>query len=197
MVCSRCGAKLGRKARRCTACGEVLARPNNHPGAPDPALKRKRLLLVGAAIAAVVVTVLLIFSFSSRNRAEKAAKALYSAVTDLDMNRVGDCLPPAVIQDMEESLDLKDSKMKIRSAEELSREEVEDIDALYGIAYGTEEGYVEAASVVYAEITYHGELLSEEAVPLTMIQIGGDWYVEVFRTAEALEEIGLSVDFLP
>lgn len=200
MICSKCGTKSPDHAGYCTNCGERFAKPRNDPGKADPALTKKQKLIAAAAAAVVlVIAIILVFAFSG-NEAEKAAKGAYEAVADMDIEAAIGILPPAMVSYITESLDFADSDFRVTGSEELSKERVEEIDAVYGIQYGTKEGYIEAATVVYAEISYHGESLSKEAIPLVMVEIGGDWYLEPLSTAEELEKADFAYDisgFLP
>ncbi len=194
MNCSKCGAKNSDGAGFCTACGERFVKPRNNPGKVDPALTKKQKLIAAAAAAVILITaIILVFAFSG-NEAEKAAKKTYEAVADMDMEAAVGMLPPAMVSYMKESLDFADSEFRITESEELSAERVEEIDAVYGIQYGTEEGYIEAATVVYAQLSYHGETLAPEGLPLVMVEIDGGWYLEPLSTAEALEEAGFAYD---
>ena len=63
MICSKCGTKSADQAKFCTNCGEVFAKPNNQPGAPDPVKKKRKNLLIMAVAAGVLVLAALIVIF--------------------------------------------------------------------------------------------------------------------------------------
>ena len=156
----------------------------------------RRNKLIAAAVAAVllVVAIVLVFAFSG-NEAEKAAKKFYKAIVAMDVEKAVDVLPPAMVSYGKDSLDLADSTFRIVSSEAMSEAEVEELDATYGVRYGTEEGYIEAATVLYAETSYHGRSLAEEPLPIVMVQIDNDWYLEPLRTSEKWESMGIAYDF--
>lgn len=195
MYCSKCGTKNPDGAGFCANCGEVFVKPKNKPDAPDPAIKRKRLMYAAIAGGAVMLLAIVLVLIFSGNGAKKAVKGLYRDVVDLDLNGVAELLPPAAMDYLEDSLDFAHSEFEIVETVELSEERVEGIDTLYGIEFGTEEGYVEAATVVYVKVNYHGEELSRDPIPLVMIQIDGDWYLDILTTSEELDEADFIYDF--
>lgn len=195
MICSKCGTKSPDNVGYCTKCGEKFAKPRINPRKTDPALGRKKKLIV-AGIAAVVLAIAIILVFSlSGNEAEKAANQLYKAIASMNVDKAVDVLPPAMVSYGKDTLDLADSDFRIVKNVDMSADEVEELDAVYGIRYGTAEGYIDAATVIYAEASYHGRNLSEELLPVVMVQIGGDWYLEPISTAEKWESIGIAYDF--
>lgn len=195
MICSKCGTKSADEAKFCTNCGEVFAKPNNRPGAPDPAKKKKRNILVLAAVAAVLIVAIVAVLLFSGNKAERAAEDMYDSLVEMDLNALVEVLPPAVRSYMTDSMDLADSTFEVVDSKELSAERVEEIDTLYGMLYDTAEGYVEEAVVVYVRITYHNESISRDEIPLTMILVDGDWYLDVVTTKEEIDEADFTYDF--
>ena len=195
MICSKCGTKSPDNVGYCTKCGEHFAKPRNNPRKTDPALSRKyKLIAAGVAAVILVIAIALVFAFSG-NQAEKAAKGFYKAVAAMDVDKAVGLLPPAMVSYGKDSLDLADSDFHIVENKAMSTGEVEELDAVYGIRYGTREGYIDEATVIYAEVSYHGRSLSEELLPIVMVQIGGDWYLEPLSTSEKWESLGLSYDF--
>lgn len=195
MICSKCGAKSADQAKFCTNCGEVFAKPNNLPGAPDPVKKRRKNLLIVAVAAGVLVLVALIVLLFSGNKAERACEEMYDSLVEMDLNALMEALPPAVRSYMADSADLEDSTFEIVNSEELDAEWVEEIDTIYGMLYDTPVGYIEEAQVVYVRATYHNEALSRDPIPLIMIRAEGDWYLDIVTTQEELEEADFTYDF--
>ena len=195
MICSKCGTKSADQAKFCTNCGEVFAKPNNQPGAPDPVKKKRKNLLIMAVAAGVLVLAALIVLLFSGNKAERACEEMYDSLVEMDLNALMDSLPPAVRSYMADSMDLEDSTFEIVDSRELSSERVDEIDTIYGMLYDTPVGYVEEAVVVYVRATYHNESISRDEIPLTMIKVGGDWYLDIVTTQEEIEEADFTYDF--
>ena len=195
MICSKCGTKSPDNVGYCTKCGERFAKPRNNPRRADPMASRKNKL-IAAAVAAVIllVAIVLVFALSGKPE-EKAAKKLYKAIVAMDVDSAVDILPPAMVSYGKDSLDLADSSFRIVEKESMNASEIEELDNVYGIRYGTKEGYIDEAVVLYAEISYHGRNFSEEPLPLVMVQIGGNWYLEPLSTSEKWENLGISYDF--
>lgn len=195
MICGKCGTKSADEAKFCTNCGEVFAKPNNRPGAPDPMKKKKMRIYLVAAVAAILLLAVVIVMIFSGNGAERAAEDMYDSAVEMDINSLIEALPPAVRGYMTDSLDLADSTFEVVNSEELSQERVNEIDAIYGMLYDTPDGYVEEAVVVYVRITYHNESLSRDNIPLTMICVDGDWYLDPVTTEEEIDEADFTYDF--
>lgn len=189
MICSKCGASNPSDVQFCTSCGAAMARPNNRPGGPDPAKKRRAIVLVVAAVCVLAVALILAVSFSGSG-ASHAADDLCDAVLALDLNKALDLLPPAVQEYVSEDLGLSDAKVRIISTEPLDAAAVKDIDELYGMYFDTDEGYVEEAAVVYVDITLPNRSLTEDYIPLMMICVGGQWYLDLPGTADIIDEAG-------
>lgn len=195
MYCSKCGTKNTDVASLCTNCGEVFVKPKNKPDAPDPAIKRKRLMYAAVLGGAVLLTAIILVLVIGGNGAKKTVKRLYKDVVTMDVNGAAEALPPAVMDYLKDSLDLTHSELEIVDVTELSEDRAEEIDTLYGIEFGTEEGYVEEAAVVYVRLSYHGEDVSRDEIPLVMIQIDGKWYLDILSTSEELDEADFFYDF--
>ncbi len=196
MICSKCGGKNQDNAVFCTTCGERFARPQNDPRRKDPALGRKRKLIIAIGAAVLIIIAMIVAFTTGGNEAEQAAKAAYKSVIKLDVAGMTEALPPAVSDYLSESLDLEDSKFRVTETRSMTDEEIDEIDALYGMRYGTRAGYIDDGSVVYAIISYHGKSLSKNSIPLYMVKIDGEWYLEPHSTAEALEKAGISLEIL-
>lgn len=195
MICSKCGTKSPDNAGFCTKCGEHFAKPRNNPRKTDPMVSKKyKIITASAAAVVLLVAIALVFAFSG-NEAEKAAANLYKAIAKMDVDAAVQVLPPAMVSYAEDSLDFADSEFDIVKNEPMSEKEIEEIDAVYGIRYGTKEGYIADATVIYAEASYHGKPLSQELIPLVMVEIDGDWYLEPLSTSERWERLGFSYDF--
>lgn len=194
MNCPKCGAKNQDTASFCTLCGERFAKPRNNPRRADPVrLKKRRLLLLGVGVVLLILVLLLVYAFSG-DPAEQTAKELYDAVVEMDLEAVLKTLPPAVVSELTDSLDLADSEFRVTGREDLSESRVEELDAVYGMRYGTKEGYIESAAAVYVEASYHGTSLADTTLTLIMVEVGGEWYLEPLSTAEELEKAGFAYD---
>ena len=68
-------------------------------------------------------------------------------------------------------------------------------DLLFHDVTDTPDGYVEEAMVVYVRVTYHKESLSRDDIPLTMIYVEGDWYLDPVTTEEEIDEADFTYDF--
>ena len=195
MICGKCGTKSADSAKFCTNCGETFAKPINQPGVPDPMKKRKLRMYAALAIGAVLLLAVLAVLIFSGNKAERAAENMYDSLVEMDLNALVEVLPPAVRSYMADSLDFADSTFEVVESKELSQERVDEIDAIYGMLYDTPDGYVEEAVVVYVRVTYHKESISRDDIPLIMICVDGDWYLDIVSTEEEIEEADFTFDF--
>lgn len=193
MICSKCGASNPSDVQFCTSCGAAMARPNNRPGGPDPAKKRRAIVLAAAALCILALILVLAVSFSGSG-ASHAADDLCDTVLALDLNKALDMLPPAVREYVSEDLGLSDAKVRIISTESLDAAAVKDIDELYGMYFDTDEGYVEEAALVYVDIVLPNRSLTEDYIPLMMICVGGEWYLDLPGTADIIGEAGWDLD---
>lgn len=195
MICSKCGSKSADAAKFCTNCGETFAKPNNLPGAPDPVKKKKMRLYAIIGVSAVLLLAVLAVLIFGGNKAERAAESMYDSIVEMDLNGLIEVLPPAVRSYMSDSLDLADSTFEVVASEALSQERVDEIDAIYGMLYDTPDGYIEEAVVVYVRVTYHKESISRDNIPLVMVCVNGDWYLDIVTTSEEIEEADFTYDF--
>ena len=193
MICSKCGASNPSDVQFCTSCGAAMARPNNRPDGPDPAKKRRAIVLAVAALCILALVLVLAVSFSGSG-ASHAADDLCDAVLALDLNKALDMLPPAVREYISEDLGLSDAKVRIISTEPLDASAVKDIDELYGMYFDTDEGYVEEAALVYVDIVLPNGTLTDDYIPLIMICVGGEWYLDLPGTADIIGEAGWDLD---
>ena len=193
MICSKCGASNPSDVQFCTSCGAAMARPNNRPDGPDPAKKRRAIILAVAALCILALVLVLAVSFSGSG-ASHAADDLCDAVLALDLNKALDMLPPAVRDYISEDLGLSDAKVRIISTEPLDAAAVKDIDELYGMYFDTDEGYVEEAALVYVDIVLPNRSLTEDYIPLMMISVGGEWYLDLPGTEDIIGEAGWDPD---
>lgn len=193
MICSKCGANNPSDVQFCTSCGAAIARPNNRPGGPDPAKKRRAIVLAAAALCILALILVLAVSFSGSG-ASHAADDLCDAVLALDLNKALDTLPPAVREYISEDLGLSDAKVRIISTEPLDADAVKDIDELYGMYFDTDTGYVEDAALVYVDIVLSKGSLTEDYIPLMMISVGGEWYLDLPGTEDIIGEAGWDPD---
>ena len=194
MICSKCGTKSPDNAGFCTKCGEHFAKPRNNPRKADPMVSRKyKMMAAGVAAVILVIAIVLVFAFSG-NETEKAAKGLYKAIAAMNVEKAASYLPPAMVSYIEDSLDFADSDFDIVKNEAMSKDAVEELDAVYGIRYGTKANYIDDGVILYADIRYHGQSVSQEALPFVMVEIDGDWYLEPLSTSEKWENMGISFD---
>ena len=193
MICSKCGASNPSDVQFCTSCGAAIARPNNRPGGPDPAKKRRTIVLAAAALCILALILVLAISLSGSG-ASHAADDLCDAVLALDLNKTLDMLPPAVRDYVSEDLALSDARVRIISTEPLDASAVKDIDELYGMYFDTDAGYVEEAALVYVDIVLPDGTLTDDYIPLIMICVGGEWYLDLPGTADIIGEAGWHLD---
>lgn len=185
MNCPRCGAPNPSGVQFCTSCGEQIAKPVN--GTKDPAKKKRLFIILGAAAAILVLIVAIAMAFSG-NGAENAADDLFDAIIEMDANTALKALPPAVTNYISDTLNLKQASVKVRSSQELDADDVKDIDELYSMYFDTEDGYVEAAAIVYVDVTIPDRKLTRDAIPLVMIQVEGKWYIDILTTSDEIDE---------
>ena len=193
MICSKCGASNPSDVQFCTSCGAAIARPNNRPGGPDPEKKRRTIVLAAAALCILALILVLAISLSGSG-ASHAADDLCDAVLALDLNKALDMLPPAVRDYISEDLALSDARVRIISTEPLDASAVKDIDELYGMYFDTDAGYVEEAALVYVDIVLPNGTLTDDYIPLIMICVGGEWYLDLPGTADIIGEAGWHLD---
>ena len=193
MICSKCGASNPSDVQFCTSCGEKIARPKNRPGSPNTAKKRRTIVLAAAALCILALILVLAISLSGSG-ASHAADDLCDAVLALDLNKALDMLPPAVRDYVSEDLALSDARVRIISTEPLDASAVKDIDELYGMYFDTDAGYVEEAALVYVDIVLPNGTLTDDYIPLIMICVGGEWYLDLPGTADIIGEAGWDLD---
>lgn len=185
MNCPRCGAPNPTNVQFCTSCGERIAKPVN--GAKDPSKKKRWFIILGAAAALLVLIIAISMAFSGSG-AENAADDLCDAIIEMDANAALKSLPPAVLTYISDTLNLEQAGVRIRSSQALDADDVKDIDELYSMYFDTEDGYVQAAEIVYVELDIPERKLTRDAIPLVMIQVDGKWYLDILLTSDELGE---------
>ena len=185
MNCPKCGAPNPRDVQFCTSCGEQIAKPVN--GSKDPSKKKLLIIIFGAAAGLLVLIVALAMAFSGTG-AENAADDLCDAIVEMDANAALSALPPAVVNYVTDTLNMKEANVKIQGSQELDADDVKDIDELYSMYFDTEDGYVEAAAIVYVNIDIPERRLTRDAVPLVMIRVEGKWYIDILTTSDEIDE---------
>ncbi len=186
MICKHCGAENRDEVSFCVSCGEALEAEETKVEKKTPKFNKKLLtwVSVGAvALLAVILCIALLFG----NEAESTTEDLYDAVIDYDFDKVIDLLPPALITHIKGSLDLTNSELEIVDSKELEASYVDEIDAYYEETFGTARGYIQNASIVYAELSYKGESVSHDRISVYMVEIDGEWYFEPMATFEKIE----------
>lgn len=185
MNCPKCGAPNPRDVQFCTSCGERIAKPVN--GSRDPAKKKRLIIIFGAAAGLLILIVALAMAFSGTG-AENAAYDLCDAIIEQDANTALNALPPAVVNYISDTLNLEQADVMIRRSQELDADDVKDIDELYSMYFDTEDGYVEAAAIVYVDIDIPERKLTRDAIPLVMIRVEGKWYIDLLTTSDEIDE---------
>lgn len=189
MICKKCGAEVPDEMTFCTVCGEPMEQPKSTKPLKEKLFtgKKKYFVFGGIILGVILIVVLLILIFSG-NGAVKRVEELYKSVVSYDANAVLDVLPPVVQTHYKEKLTLEDSKLEIISTQTLKDFRIEKLDRLYGETYGTDPGYIEDAVLVEVDLVYHGENLSRDPVPLYMVKVEGNWYLDVLMTSDELDE---------
>lgn len=193
MICNRCGAENPADVTFCVECGESLTKPKEPKKKMDPAKKKKLFQLAGVALALVCIVALVVSIFSG-NEAENMAEELCKSLVEMDFNNVVTMLPPAVLDYVSDSLDLDNVKYEVIRSEELDDDTVRNIDERYALRFGTEDGYIESAYVVYLRAAVSGKSISRDKIPLIMVEIDGDWYLDPLTTLDEIEEADFNED---
>lgn len=185
MNCPKCGAPNPKDVQFCTSCGEQMSRPVT--GTKDPSRKKLWFIIFGAAAALIVVIIVIAMAFSGTG-AENAADDLCDAIVEMDANAAMKSLPPAVLSYISDTLNLTQANVKIERSQELDENDVKDIDELYSMYFDTEEGYVQAAAIVYVNFDIPERKLTRDAIPLVMIRVDGKWYIDILTTSDEIDE---------
>ncbi len=185
MNCPKCGASNPNDVQFCTSCGEQIAKPVN--GAKDPANKKRLITMIGVA-AAVLLLIIAIAVLLPGNGAKNAADDLCGALIEMDANEAMKALPPAVLEYVSDTLNLKEASVRIGETRDLGEEYVKDIDEQYKLCFGTDDGYVQEAAIVYVEFDIPERKLTKDPIPLVMIKVDGEWYLDLLTTAEEIDE---------
>ena len=185
MNCPKCGAQNPSDVQFCTSCGEQIAKPVN--GTKDPANKKRLLMMLGAAAAVLLLILVIAFALPG-NGAKNAADDLCDAIIEMDANAALKMLPRAVLDYVSDTVNLKEATVKILDTQERDADYVKDIDEKYKVCFGTEDGYVEAASIVRLEVEIPERRLTQDPIALVMIKVDGKWYLDILTTAEEIDE---------
>ena len=187
MICSRCGAENPEEVTFCTKCGEALAKPLNKPEKMDPVKKKRILRIVAALVALVVLASVLVMLFQG-DEAENAVEDLCDSLLRMDLSSALGMLPPAALTYLSDNMNLDHLKYEIIRSEKLDDDYVQNIDERYAMKFGTEDGYIESACVVYLRAAVSGKSLSRDEIPLIMVEVDGEWYLDPLTTSSEIDE---------
>lgn len=205
--CPACGAPLDPSVKFCGSCGSQVepAQPAVMPdysGAVQPAAKAggsKSKLLIIAAVAVVAVAVVLFLIFggsggpggSPEDAVENFLDSTFSADVDGILSVVPEELAEEALDDMDpdemeeylqEMLDGIESfgvrySYEILETDDVSKSELKELKEHYEDEYDIE---VTDAQVVEVELNVESDFGDQsESMEFTVIEIGGDWYIEV------------------
>lgn len=153
----------------------------------DPMKKKKLLRLVAAAVVLVVLISVAAMLFQG-DEAEKAVEELCDSVLRMDASTALGMLPPAALSYLSDTMNLDDLKYEIIRTEKLDDDYVQNIDERYALKFGTADGYVEDACVVYLRAAISGKSISGDEIPLVMVQVDGNWYLDPLTTSEKIDD---------
>ena len=250
VFCSNCGARNEDGTAFCAECGAPLqqaqnAAPNgdpqaqaaeSNPGAapasiPTPDGKRvkkfgsKLPLIIGIAVAAVVIIVLALVLFTGRNADATAIQAV-EAVFKPNTEKIFLSLTPKKVlnefldqadydrddlkdecEDMDDAIsdakeDLEDAlderlkfSYKVRRSKDLSNRDLKNLKGDYDDEFGVK---VSAAKNVTVRVTVKAGKETEhfDVEDITIIKVGGKWYVELESFVSSIYSMESGLDHL-
>ena len=195
MVCKKCGTEVADELTFCTACGEELEQEEKESFFGSN--KKKKMILLGGCAFGAILLIILAVVFLSGNPAEDRVEDFYDSVLEYDANAFLDVLPPEVVSYLKSVIDLEDSDLEILGSRDLKDSRIQALDERYHELFGTDLGYIEDATVVEIELTYHGKEVSTDPIDLYMIKVDGNWYLDILTTVQELDEADWKGGILP
>lgn len=225
--CAKCGSPISGGLQFCSVCGETVNN-NQKPdvaakvmGAVNPAVDKvsgsitkltgkkvdKRIVLLGGAVAIVLVLVLVISLLFGGRSAKATVDKFIDATYTGNIKTIMKLVPKDILEyameesgydedDLEELYeDAEDSfedmqdwyedyygkdweySYEIEDMDDLSKKKLRDLQELYEDEFDVK---VKAAKKVEVEITLEGEEeKSKNTMELTLIKVGGSWYLDI------------------
>ena len=174
MFCGQCGTQNADDARFCSNCGEVLnAAPAPEPVAPPKKSKKGLLFIIGGAVLAVALALILIFTLSGGRGArnpEALGKKYIKAIEKSDgkamLKLIHKDVVEAEIDEEEFYEDFEDGCEEMQDDDELE-EVIEFYDEEYGLK-------VKDAKILVMSMEVFG---FGEEVEVYVVKIGSKWYI--------------------
>ena len=188
MFCGQCGTQNADDARFCSNCGEVLnAAPAPEPVAPPKKSKKGLLFIIGGAVLAVALALILIFTLSGGRGArnpEALGKKYIKAIEKSDgkamLKLIHKDVVEAEIDEEEFYEDFEDGceemqdyvmEMELEGVEDMDDDELEEVIEFYDEEYGLK---VKDAKILVMSMEVFG---FGEEVEVYVVKIGSKWYI--------------------